>query len=59
MTGINHMLQVFEDCLTVIFLSALLLFHDSRFCKAGERMRYIYGQKVGEPCMRGSHLSHN
>lgn len=55
------MLQVFEDCLTVIFSSALLLFHDSPFYKVGEkRMRYIYdGQKVREPCTRVSHLSHN
>lgn len=60
MTDINHMLQVFEDCLTVIFSSAFLLFYDSPLCKAGERMRYIYdGQKVKKPCMRVSHLSHN
>lgn len=46
-TDINHMLQVFEDCLTVIFSSALLLFHDSPVCKAGERIRYIYdGEKA-------------
>lgn len=63
MTDINHMLQVFEDCLTVNFSSALLLFHDPPpllLCKVGDGIRYIYdGQKVRKPCMRVSHLSHN
>ena len=70
MTDINHMLQVFEDCLTVIFSSALFLFHDSpppppppptSLCKAGGKRDKIYiyddGQKKGEKAfVRLSHL---
>ncbi len=54
---INHMLQVFKDCLTVIFSSALSLFHDSFLCKAGERIRYIYMMvKRGENLVCAFHI---
>lgn len=46
MTDIIHKLQVFEDCLTLLFHLLLLL-----LCSHSGMMRYIYlGQKVRKPC---------